>query len=178
MLLLGGEALDRGAACVLLRGPVGLRTVVSQGCRPVGRPLVVTKANETIILELGGQTPLQYLKGLLEELPAGDRELVQQGLLIGVAVSEYRDSFGRGDFVVRNLVGLDGKSGALALTDRVRVGQTVQFQVRDAASADADLATLLGSAKDAGAAPAGRWCSVATAGGRGCFRGRTTTPRR
>jgi small ligand-binding sensory domain FIST len=153
-LFLNGEVKEQGAVCVLLRG-AKYRTVVSQGCRPVGRPLVVTKGQDNVIAELGGETPLDYLRTLLAEVTPVERELMQKGLLLGVAMTEYRDEFRRGDFVVRNLVGLDPRTGALAVTDRVRRGQTVQFHVRDAASADQDLRELLQAATATGAKPGG-----------------------
>jgi small ligand-binding sensory domain FIST len=153
-LVLDGEVKEQGAVGVLLRG-AKFRTVVSQGCRPVGRPLVITKGEDNVIAEVGGQTPLEYLRSLLAEVSPADRLLMQKGLLLGVAISEYRDKFRRGDFVVRNLVGLDPRTGALAVTDRIRVGQTIQFQVRDAASADQDLRELLQMAKADGSKPAG-----------------------
>ncbi len=137
------EPRETGAIGVLLTGGIKVRTVVSQGCRPVGRPMVVTKCRENIILELGGEAPLSYLQNLLNALTEADRRLAQSGLLIGVAVSEYRETFERGDFVIRNLMGIDPKSGAIAVTDRVRVGQTIQFQLRDANAATDDLTQLL-----------------------------------
>jgi small ligand-binding sensory domain FIST len=153
-LFLDGEIKEKGAVAVLLRG-VPFQTVVSQGCRPVGRSFVVTKCEDNVIQELGGVKPLDYLRTLLEEVPAHDKDLMQRGLLIGVAVSEYRDEFRRGDFLIRNLIGLDPRTGALAVTDRIRLGQTVQFQVRDAATADEDLGHLLQSAKASGFQPGG-----------------------
>jgi small ligand-binding sensory domain FIST len=153
-LILNGEVKEQGAIGVLIRG-AKFRTVVSQGCRPVGRALVVTKGQDNVIAEVGGQTPLEYLRGLLAEVAPAERELMQRGLLLGVAITEYRDEFRRGDFLIRNLVGLDPRTGALAITDRVRRGQTVQFQVRDASSADQDLRELLQSATAEGMKPAG-----------------------
>ncbi len=143
VLIRGREAVYSGAVGVLLRGDRRCRAVVSQGCRPIGVPLVVTRGRENVVEEVGGRPPLEYLKGLYDELTAADQQLFQKGLHIGLAMSEYRDEFGRGDFLVRNLYGIDRESGALVLTDRVRVGQTVQFQLRDADTADDDLRTLL-----------------------------------
>ena len=163
-LILNGEVKELGAVGVLIRG-AKFRTVVSQGCRPVGRPLVVTKGQDNVIAEVGGQTPLDYLRTLLAEVTPAERDLMQKGLLLGVATTEYRDEFRRGDFVVRNLVGLDPRTGALAVTDRIRRGQTVQFQVRDAASADQDLRELLKSATAGGMKPGGGL--VFTCNGRG-----------
>jgi small ligand-binding sensory domain FIST len=153
-LILNGEVKEQGAVGALIRG-ARFRTVVSQGCRPVGRPLVVTKGDENVIAELGGQTPLDYLRTLLEEVSPQERDLMQRGLLLGVAMSEYRDRFRRGDFLIRNLIGLDPRTGALAVTDRVRRGQTVQFHVRDAATADEDLREMLEATGREGHRPAG-----------------------
>ncbi|HEY8503273.1 MAG TPA: FIST N-terminal domain-containing protein [Gemmataceae bacterium] len=155
VLLRDDEALDQGAVGVLLRGPHLWRSIVSQGCRPIGRPLVVTKGAENVIAELAGQTPLEYLQALYQELSPRDQALLTTGLHIGLVTSEYRESFGRGDFLVRNLLGIDRESGALVIADHVRVGQTVQFQVRDAATADEDLRALLRSARAGEAKPAG-----------------------
>ena len=142
-LLFNGEMRTDGAVGVLLQGPIGLRSIVSQGCRPIGRHMVVTKAEDNIILELGGKPPFQQLQQLWQGLNPQDQQLFQQGLHIGRVINEYRGDFQRGDFLVRNVLGLDRSSGALAINERVRVGQTVQFHVRDAATADEDLHALL-----------------------------------
>jgi small ligand-binding sensory domain FIST len=142
-LIRGREAVYSGAVGALLHGRVGWRTVVSQGCRPIGKPFVVTKGRDNVIQELGGRKPLQLLQQVYDDLPARDRELFRKGLHVGLVMSEYRPAFGRGDFLVRNIYGVDRESGALVITDRVRVGQTVQFQLRDADTADDDLRELL-----------------------------------
>jgi small ligand-binding sensory domain FIST len=142
-LLLDDGVHEAGAAGVLLQGPIGLRPVVSQGCRPIGRPFVVTKGEENVILQLGGRPPLAVLQELWQSLDDRDKKLFQQGLHVGRVINEYQSDFQRGDFLIRNVLGLDRTTGALAITDRVRVGQTLQFQVRDAATADEDLHALL-----------------------------------
>lgn len=142
-LLFNDRVFRQGAVGVLLQGPIRVRSIVSQGCRPVGRHFVVTRARDNFITELGGKPPLVQLRDLWQDLNADDRELLQQGLHIGRVLNEYQDKFERGDFLVRNVMGVDQDTGALAITDRVRVGQTVQFHVRDAASADEDLHELL-----------------------------------
>jgi small ligand-binding sensory domain FIST len=142
-LLLGDRLVEGGAVGVLLQGSVGVRTIVSQGCRPIGRHMVVTRAQDNVIGELGGKPPLVQLRDLWQGLDAGDQQLFQQGLHVGRVINEYQGEFQRGDFLVRNVLGLDQESGALAITERVRVGQTVQFHVRDAVTADEDLHALL-----------------------------------
>jgi small ligand-binding sensory domain FIST len=141
-LLYGDSVRDQGAVGVVLQGNLGLRSIVSQGCRPIGRPLVITKAQENNIFELGGRPPLDQLRDLWQTLTPQEQLLVrQQGLHVGRVINEYRDTFNRGDFLVRNVTQLNQES--MVITEHVRVGQTVQFHVRDAASADEDLAALL-----------------------------------
>jgi small ligand-binding sensory domain FIST len=105
--------------------------------------MVITKAEENIILELGGRPPLAHLQELWQSLTPHEQQLFQQGLHVGRVINEYRGDFQRGDFLVRNVLGLIRDSGALAVGERVRVGQTVQFHVRDAETADEDLRSLL-----------------------------------
>ncbi|MGD9723955.1 MAG: FIST N-terminal domain-containing protein [Pirellulales bacterium] len=164
-LLLGGREVRTGAVAALVHGPVRISTVVSQGCRPIGRPFVVTKAERNIILELGGRPALEQLQELFGTLSREEQQLARQGLHVGQVINEYRETFGRGDFLVRNVQGVDPQSGAIAIGDWVRVGQTVQFHVRDAASADEDLTALLA----AGASGAGdcRGALLFTCNGRG-----------
>jgi small ligand-binding sensory domain FIST len=142
-LILGNQSLPTGAVGVLVQGPAKVRSIVSQGCRPIGQHMVVTRAQENIIVELGGQPPLLRLQQLWQELSPRDQQLFQQGLHIGRVINEYQGQFQRGDFLVRNVLGLDRETGALAITDHIRVGQTIQFHVRDAETADEDLRALL-----------------------------------
>jgi small ligand-binding sensory domain FIST len=138
------QVREAGAVGVLLEGEqLGLRWIVSQGCRPIGRPYVVTRAEQNVIQELGGRTPLEQMRELWQTLGEVDQKLFQQGLHIGRVLNEYQSEFQRGDFLIRNVLGLERQSGALVINDQVRVGQTVQFQVRDAAGADEDLHALL-----------------------------------
>jgi small ligand-binding sensory domain FIST len=142
-MLLPEGVRDQGAVGVVLQGKIGMRSIVSQGCRPIGRHMVITKAQENVIQELGGRPPLEVLRELWQTLSVEDQQLLHNGLHVGLVINEYQDEFQRGDFLVRNVTALDRRSGAMQITDFVRVGQTVQFHVRDAASADEDLHALL-----------------------------------
>jgi small ligand-binding sensory domain FIST len=131
---------------VLTSGLVGVRLpgmhgipIVSQGCRPIGDPYIVTGADGALITELGGRPPLQRLREIVEGLPRDEQELVSHGLQIGVVVDEHLAAPGQGDFMIRSLLGADSSTGAIEIGDVVEVGATVQFQVRDAAGADKDL---------------------------------------
>lgn len=142
-LYLNDESKDNGAIGIIVRGGPQMSTIVSQGCRPIGTPFVVTKADRNVIYELGGLAPLQRLETLFHELPARDQQLVEHGVHLGVVMNEYQDSFHRGDFLIVNVHGVDRGSGALATGGLMRVGQTVQFHIRDADTADEDLQHLL-----------------------------------
>jgi small ligand-binding sensory domain FIST len=146
-LILQDRVVDEGAVVLHVRGAVQLTTLVSQGCRPIGRPLVVTRAQRNILYELGGKPALAQLRALFETLPTSEQRLVQRALHVGRVVSEYQERFEQGDFLIRNVVGIDPSSGAIAVGDYFRPGQTVQFHLRDEAAADAELKQLLASAQ-------------------------------
>ena len=132
-----------GAVGLLLTDDVSPHAVVSQGCRPIGRPYIVTRADGHLIHELGGRPALERLIATLERLPPVDRHLAEQGLHCGVVIDETKVEFERGDFLIRGVLGVDRATGAVAVGDTLPVGSTVQFQVRDAASADEDLHAAL-----------------------------------
>jgi small ligand-binding sensory domain FIST len=143
-LVVDDRVVDTGAVGVLVDGGIEVRTLVSQGCRPIGRPYVVTRAQRNLVEELGGQPALERLQEVAAGASDEERELLRRGLHVGLVVDEHKADFARGDFLVRNLVGADQDTGALAVGDAVAVGQTVQFHVRDAGAADEDLRELLG----------------------------------
>jgi small ligand-binding sensory domain FIST len=138
-LMLNGEAMFDGAVALAIGGPYSLRTTLSQGAEPFGHPWTITGVDGEWIETIAGRPALQVLDETLRNVPEELRIRTQRNLLIGLAVDEYRDSFKRGDFVVRNLAGIDQTSGAIAIGAEPRVGQTIQFQIRDAATADLDL---------------------------------------
>jgi small ligand-binding sensory domain FIST len=141
-LFLDGHSVPAGAVGVVLGGPVVARPVVSQGCRPFGPTMIVTKAEGNVLLELAGTPALAKLEQIVAELSAEERQAVAHGLHIGVAMDEYAEEHERGDFLIRGVVGADSERGAIAIQDVVEVGRTVRFQVRDASAADEDLAEL------------------------------------
>lgn len=140
-----------GGVAVLLSEEVPVRAVVSQGCRPIGQPFTVTRAERNLVLELAGRPAVQRLQDLVVAADDAERDLMRQGLHVGVVVDEHKPDFGRGDFLVRNLLGADRRTGALAIGEVVDVGQTVQFHVRDVGAADEDLRLLLDGVEGAAA---------------------------
>ena len=128
---------------VLTSGVVGVRLhgmrcvpIVSQGCRPIGEPYIVTGADGALITELGGRPPLQRLREIVEVLPSDEQDLISHGLQIGIVVDEHLALPGQGDFMIRGLLGADASTGAIEIGQIVEVGETVQYQVRDALGAE------------------------------------------
>jgi len=143
VLLLDDLADDAGAIGVSLSGPVRIDPLVSQGCRPIGSPVIVTRRVHNTIFELGGRPALEVVEEMASRLPESERALLGKGVMLGLVVNEYKARFGRGDFLIRTIVQGDRKSGTITLNDEPRVGQTVQFHVRDQRTADEDLRLLL-----------------------------------
>jgi small ligand-binding sensory domain FIST len=141
-LFLDGRVLSSGAVGAHLPR-AEIHPLVAQGCRPVGDPYTTTRADGNVIFELGGRSPLARLQELAAALPGRDRELLARGAQLGMVIDEYQAEPRQGDFLIRGIVGTDPTSGAIAVGDEVEVGQTVQFHVRDADSADEDLRRTL-----------------------------------
>lgn len=144
-----------GTVGVALSGNIVLETIVAQGCRPIGQPYRVTEGERNILLELQEQdsleqptsgrkhSPLEALRELISTLSEDDRQLAQHSLFVGVVRDEFKLKLDQGDFLIRNLLGVDPKVGAIAIGDRVRIGQRIQFHLRDARTSAEDLEMLL-----------------------------------
>jgi small ligand-binding sensory domain FIST len=137
-----GEIHDEGGVGAVVSG-IAIRTVVSQGCAPIGRDAVITKAEGNLVYELAGQPALDRLREEIGSLPPEKQVLAARGLLAGLVIDENLPDYGRGDFLMRGLLDADEDTGALAVGEAVRVGQTLRFHVRDATSADEDLRAAL-----------------------------------
>ncbi|WP_413175690.1 FIST N-terminal domain-containing protein [Anabaena azotica] len=133
----------QGTVGLALSGDIVVETIVAQGCRPIGEPLQVTKAERNIILELDEQVPLVVLRNLISSLSEEEKMLTQHSLFVGLAMNEFKLSLKQGDFLIRNLLGVDPSAGAIAIGDRVRPGQRLQFHLRDAQASAEDLEFLL-----------------------------------
>jgi small ligand-binding sensory domain FIST len=142
-LVIDDRVVTTGAVGTFLGPQVEVATVVSQGCRPVGSPFVVTRAEQNIVYELAGRSAVERLQEVAADLPDEDRELLADLVQIGRVIDENKLDFGPGDFLVRGVIGADPNSGALRVGDIVDVGSTAQFQVRDATTADQELRKMV-----------------------------------
>jgi small ligand-binding sensory domain FIST len=136
-----GQTAD--AVAIALEGNVRVASVVSQGCRPIGEALPVTRADEHLLMEIGSRPAYQVLEQAFNTLADADKQRARGNIFAGLAVDEYKEKFGRGDFLIRNILGADPATGAVVVGAQPRNGQTMQYQLRDAASADEELKTLL-----------------------------------
>jgi small ligand-binding sensory domain FIST len=168
LLIRGGRIVRTGLVGVSLHGPIEMRTLMAQGCRPVGQPLVVTASRKNLIMELSGRSAITVLREIAQRFAPGDRPLLAGGLYLGVAADEYRERFGRGDFVVSRIIGGDEGAGYIALEQSIATGRTVQVHLRDPSVAQADLDLLLDGQKLHGR-PAGALVLADVARGRTMF---------
>lgn len=146
-LLFEDSIVKSGAVGISLKGPIRVDAVVSQGCKPFGAPLLITKCKGNIIFELGGKPAIEAVQASLNDQGEARHRLLSGGLFLGRVIDEYKSRFGRDDFLIRKVVGVRPEEGAIAIADFVRVGQTVQLFTRDAAAANEDLLMLLDQQK-------------------------------
>jgi small ligand-binding sensory domain FIST len=141
-LLSGGRHQAFGLVGVAFTGALEIEPVVAQGCRPVGQPLFVTRSRDNLLLQLDGQSPAGALQALYESLSERDRELARHSLFLGAGMREQTE-YAQGDFLIRNLIGMDDESGAIAIAADLEGVRVVQFHLRDAETSAEDLDSCL-----------------------------------
>ena len=164
-LFAGTRTYTDGLIALAISGNVIVDTLVAQGCRPVGMPMFVTRAEANLAHELDGRSSARILQETYEQAPPRDRELMRTALFIGVASEPGRETYAHGDFLVRNVLGIDGRTGALAVGTNLKTGSVVQFHVRDADTSADDLAAHLARYRERGVHPSG--ALMFSCGGRG-----------
>lgn len=147
-LWLDDQKFSDGAVGVIF--PPGVATpIVSQGCRPIGRPWVITEGKGNLIRQLGSEGAMSRLRETIDSLDPETRKAAASGLLLGIVAADVADDPSTGDFLIRAVLGGDAKSEAVAVGAEIEVGQLVQFQIRDAASASHDLSLAVTSTNSA-----------------------------
>ena len=142
-LFLDGMVLRNGAIGLALDGNIAVDTVVAQGCRPIGRPMRISNSDRNMLLKLDEQVPMEVLRSLFQEASERDQQLLGNSLFLGVVMDELNDDPVQGDFLVRNVVGMDKSTGGLAIGEILKEGQLVQFHLRDADTSSGDLQSVL-----------------------------------
>lgn len=148
-----GGRYGEGSIGVALSGNIRVGSIVAQGCRPIGEPFHVSQGERNIITAIQGNdpntgqptedAPLNLLRALIPTLSEEDQVLAQSSLFVGIASDEFKLTLQPGDFLIRNLLGVDPRQGAIAIGDQVRPGQRFQFHLRDAETSADDLRLLL-----------------------------------
>lgn len=143
LLILDRHTFHRGAVALVMDGPIQLDTIVAQGCRPIGQPVAVTKAHLNTITQLDGQPALEWLSQEMASQSDEDQTLAKTHLFIGLSMDPFNPSPGRGDFLIRNLIGVDYNNGSIVLGGLADEGQLIQFHLRDREAAHEDMESLL-----------------------------------
>jgi small ligand-binding sensory domain FIST len=136
------RTLTGGLAGLALSGPVPL-IGVAQGCMPIGEPYVITRAERNVVHQIAGRPALEILREAIDTVENAEERIPRAGVFAGLAMDPAKSPLERGDFLVRNLMGVDSTSGAVAVAELVRPGQTIQFQLRDAKTSREDLEATL-----------------------------------
>lgn len=188
-LFCNGQLYREGTVGVALSGNITVETIVAQGCRPIGQPYRIAEAERNILLKVEALedsgaivtapaarssqeilTPLEALQDLIQDLDERDQTLAQHSLFVGIVRDEFKQNIEPGDFLIRNLVGVDPRVGAIAIGDRIRPGQRIQFHLRDASASAEDLETLLAHHQSASnASPAGALLFTCLGRGEGLY---------
>jgi small ligand-binding sensory domain FIST len=163
----GGRVHRGGALIIAFQGAIELLALVSQGCRPVGEPFIVTRSNGNVIKEFNTGKPAEVLRKVYDAMNARDHALFNTSLFIGIGLGENRSRYESGDFLIRNILGVDPESGAMAVDTHIEAYQVVQFHLRDRDTAAADLAQRLREFARSDAAPHVRGALLFSGSGRG-----------
>ena len=142
-LFLDGHVHGTGAIGLALHGNITVDTVVAQGCRPIGETMRITSSHRNVLVELDGKPPMTVLQDLFRTLSERDRQLMGHSLFLGVVMDDFLDTPQQGDFLIRNVVGMDQRTGSLAIGEMLKEGQLVQFHLRDAETSAQDLTFVL-----------------------------------
>ena len=131
--------ISGGLSGAVLAASVGVSTRLTQGCAPLPGRYRVTACDANVIRTLDGRPALGVMKQAIGEVLARDLRRAAQFIHVGLPVA----GSDRGDYLVRNLVGIDSDKGLIAIGDIVEPGAELMFCKRDAESARLDLRRIL-----------------------------------
>jgi len=137
------KAVGAGLSGVLFGGGVRVSTGLSQGVSLIGRRHEISESEHNIISRLDNRPALEVFKEEIGEELAGDLQQVG-GLIFAALPVAGSDT---GDYLVRNLVGIDPENQLLAIGDLAPVGSQLQFARRDRETARDDLVRMIETLK-------------------------------
>jgi len=162
-----GQVVHGGVSGVLLAPSIAVTTGLSQGCSPIGPVRRVTAGRQNVLLEIDGRPALDVFKEDIGEVLARQLQARQMQNIAGYIHAAFPVSGAdTGDYLVRNLVGIDPERGWLAVGEHVGVGDRVLFVRRDRAAAEEDLVRMVQRVKrgTSGAPKAGLYFSCIARG--------------
>jgi small ligand-binding sensory domain FIST len=168
-LLLGQDVHRSGAIGIAFSGELAVETLIAQGCRPIGVPMIVTRCHGGLLQELDQRSPTKVLGELYGSLGERDRELMRHSLFLGIEMRAERVEYDPSEILVRNILGADDETGALAVGAELRPMMVAQFVLRDARTAEDDLRRMLGKPGPAASPPAGALLFSCVGRGAGLF---------
>ncbi len=137
------EVLHEGLVGLALSGNIVVDTLVAQGCRPIAEPFLITECHSNQIDSFDDKPPFEVLRKVYDELSAEDQHLFKTSLFVGLAMKEDLKTYQKGDFLIRNIIGINPEGGSLAIAAHPHKGQVLQFHIRDAETSAHDLEILL-----------------------------------
>jgi small ligand-binding sensory domain FIST len=128
-----------GLSGVLFGERVKLATRLTQGISPLGPRHIVTAADKNIVGSLDHRPALDVMKEEMGDVLAQDLRRAAGHIFVGLPV-QGSDT---GDYLVRNILGVDPQNGLVAIGEHVKPGDALMFCRRDRHSATDDLQRML-----------------------------------
>lgn len=155
-LFLDDSVFSEGTVGVNLRGALEIETVVAQGCKPVGRSGTITKAQRFFLMEVDGRPAIEFIQSQVDTFTSEERDLARVALFLGIAMDPFLDRApAQGEYLIRNIMGVDRERGYVAIGAHLTAGRVVQLHVRDRQTSIEDLLAVLRRANPRGDRPAG-----------------------
>jgi small ligand-binding sensory domain FIST len=139
-----GDTVSNDAVCgLLLSGHFSHTIGIAQACQPIGAVHTVTKSYRNLILELDGRPAFQVFAEVVPQPLLEDLRRAAAFIFAGLPVDAERQHIAQGEYVIRNIVGVDSEQGIVAIGDEIRQGQKIVFTLRDGNRARDDLKVTL-----------------------------------
>ncbi len=138
----GAEVSGGAVSGMRLGGEFRHQVAITQGCRPISEPLLVTRSHENLILEVEGEPAVEALRARAPAEMFDDPIRILEDLFVGILPDVEGETIRPGDYLVRNIVAADPDTGILAIADHVEEGQSILFAVREPHAARHDLARM------------------------------------
>lgn len=141
--LCGNEITTNGLCGLALSGSFDSSIDITQGCQPVTEPMAITKAEGNLIFEIDNRPAFEVFAQVIKGPLLNDLRRALAFVFAGLPADPQKNSVAPGDYLVRNIVGLDPPKGILAVGEEVFEGERMVFTLRDPQRAREDLNQML-----------------------------------